>query len=155
MPTHLKPGDPAPGFSGLTGDGTRIGLEDFHGRTLILYFYPMDDTPGCTKQACSLRDRHVDLLMKGAAVVGVSAQGVESHRDFARKYGLGFPLVADPGQEIARAYGVAGSGVAGLLRGLVGASERVTFIIDGDGHIAHVIESPSLQEHGEEVLSYL
>lgn len=155
MPTHLKAGDPAPNFSGLATDGSRLGLGDFRGRKLILYFYPMDDTPGCTKQACSLRDKDAEILARGAAVVGVSAQGIESHRQFAEKYGLKFPLIADPDQEIAKAYGVAGSGVSGLVRGLIKADERVTFIIDEQGIIAQIIADPNCNDHGSEVLSYL
>lgn len=155
MPTHLKAGDPAPDFSAVSTDGTPIALADFRGRKLILYFYPMDDTPGCTKQACSLRDYNTRIAAKGAAIVGVSAQGVESHRRFTDKFGLNFPLLADTEQEIAKAYGVTGSGVSGLVRSLVKANERVTFIIDEDGKIAYVIDDPNCQEHGPEVLSYL
>jgi peroxiredoxin Q/BCP len=155
MPTHLKIGDPAPDFSALSTDGSRIALGDFRGRKLVLYFYPMDDTPGCTKQACSLRDHNAEIAARGAAIVGVSAQGVESHRHFSEKYGLNFPLLADPGQEIAKAYGVTGSGVSGLVRSLVKANERVTFVIDENGTIADIIDDPHCQEHGAEVLSYL
>lgn len=155
MPTHLKVGDPAPDFSALSTDGTRISLGDFRGRKLILYFYPMDDTPGCTKQACSLRDYNAEIAAKGAAIVGVSAQGGESHQRFTEKYRLNFPLLADPEQEIAKAYGVTGSGVAGLVRTLVRANERVTFIVDENGAIAYIIDDPNCQEHGPEVLSYL
>lgn len=155
MPTHLKLGDPAPDFSAVSTDGTRVALGDFRGRKLILYFYPMDDTPGCTKQACSLRDYNAEIAAKGAAIVGVSAQGVESHQRFTGKYKLNFPLLADPEQEIAKAYGVTGSGVAGLFRSLVKANERVTFIIDEEGRVAYVIADPNCQEHGAEVLSYL
>lgn len=155
MSTHLKPGDPAPDFAGVATDGSRLALGDFRGRKLVLYFYPMDDTPGCTRQACSLRDANAEILARGAAVVGVSAQGVESHRRFTDKYGLNFPLIADTEQDIAKAYGVTGSGVAGLVRGLVKANERVTFIVGEDGRIARIIDDPNCQEHGAEVLSLL
>lgn len=155
MPTHLKAGDPAPSFSGVSTDGSRLDLEQFRGRKVVLYFYPMDDTPGCTRQACSLRDSNAEILAKGAAIVGVSAQGQESHRHFTEKYQLNFPLIADTDQEIAKAYGVAGSGVSGLIRGLIKADERVTFIIDEKGVIEQVIADPNCQEHGAEVLSYL
>lgn len=155
MPTHLKIGDPAPEFSAIATDGSRVALGDFRGRKLILYFYPMDDTPGCTKQACSLRDHNAEIAARGAAIVGVSAQGVESHQRFTNKYKLNFSLLADPEQEIAKAYGVTGSGVTGLVRSLVKANERTTFIIDENGTIACIIDDPNCQEHGAEVLSYL
>lgn len=155
MSTHLKAGDQAPDFSAVTADGRRIGLADFRGRKLVLYFYPRDDTPHCTRQACSLRDSHAEIAARGAAVVGVSAQGEESHRRFAQKHRIDFPLLADTGLEMARAYGVAGSGMAGLVRAVFKASERVTFIIDEAGRIARIIEAPDWQEHGAEVLACL
>lgn len=155
MATHLKPGDPAPDFAGPDGDGGEIRLADFRGRKLVLYFYPMDDTPGCTKQACSLRDANADIAARGAAVVGVSAQGVDSHRRFSEKYSLNFPLLADTDLEIARAYGVAGSGLGGLLRSVVKVAERVTFLIDEEGRILKVIDDPDCPDHGEEVLALL
>lgn len=155
MATHLKAGDPAPDFSGLTTDGKRLSLADFRGKTLVLYFYPMDDTPGCTKQACSLRDANADILAGGAAILGVSGQDVASHRKFTAKYGLNFPLLADEDQAVAKAYGVAGAGVGGLFRKLLKASERVTFIIGGDGVIRQVIADPNCADHGAEVLKFL
>ena len=155
MGTHLKVGDPAPDFSGVVSDGTTISLGDFRGRKLVVYFYPMDDTPGCTKQACSLRDANAEITTRGAAILGVSAQGEESHQRFSEKFSLNFPLLADSDLAIAKAYGVAGSGVGGLLRGLLKISERVTFIIDEAGNIAHVISDPNCPDHGAEVLALL
>ncbi|NJD24227.1 MAG: peroxiredoxin [Betaproteobacteria bacterium] len=155
MGTHLKPGDPAPDFAVADGDGGELRLADFRGRKLVLYFYPMDDTPGCTKQACSLRDANADIAARGAAIVGISAQGVDSHRRFSEKYSLNFPLLADTDLEIARAYGVAGSGLGGLLRSVVKVAERVTFLIDEDGRILKVIDDPDCPDHGEEVLALL
>ena len=152
MTTHLKPGDPAPDFAAPATDGSILRLEDFRGRKLVMYFYPMDSTPGCTKQACSLRDAIADIAARGAAILGVSAQGVESHQKFTDKYRLNFPLLADTDQTVAKAYGVAGSGMSGLLRGLVKANERVTFIIDEAGKISHVIDDPNCADHGQEVL---
>ena len=155
MSTQLKAGDPAPDFSAIATDGRTLSLADFRGQKLVMYFYPMDDTPGCTKQACSLRDSNAAIKIKGAAILGVSAQGEASHQKFTEKFSLNFPLLADTDLTIAKAYGVAGSGLSGLLRGLVKVSERVTFIIDADGKIAHVISDPDCPDHGEEVLALL
>lgn len=155
MATHLKPGDPAPDFAAPGTDGGILRLADFRGRKLVLYFYPMDDTPGCTKQACSLRDSNAEIAAKGAAILGVSAQGPESHQRFTEKFSLNFPLLADTDLTVAKAYGVAGSGLGGLLRSVVGVSERVTFIIDEKGRISHVIDDPNCPDHGAEVLAAL
>ena len=150
-----KPGDPAPDFSALTTDGARVGLKDFRGKKLVLYFYPRDDTPGCTAQACSLRDHNSELKAKGAAILGVSAQDVDSHRKFTAKHELNFPLLADTDRAVARAYGAIGGGVGGALRGMLGLAERVTFIIDEKGRVAHVIDSPDTANHADQVLKLL
>jgi peroxiredoxin Q/BCP len=150
-----KAGDPAPDFSCHATDGGTISLSDFHGRKLVLYFYPMDDTPGCTAQACSLRDVNRDIAAKGAAILGVSSQNESSHRKFTAKYKLNFPLLADTDRTVAKAYGVAGSGLFGVARALTGMNERVTFIIDEQGRIAHVLDDPNCPNHGEEVLKLL
>jgi thioredoxin-dependent peroxiredoxin len=155
MATHLKSGDPAPDFSAPATDGRMLRLTDFRGRKLVLYFYPMDDTPGCTKQACSLRDANAEIAARGAAILGVSAQGSESHQRFTEKFSLNFPLLADTDLMVAKAYGVAGSGLGGLLRSVVKVSERVTFIIDEKGLISHVIDDPDCPDHGAEVLAAL
>jgi thioredoxin-dependent peroxiredoxin len=155
MATHLKSGDPAPDFSAPATDGRMLRLTDFRGRKLVLYFYPMDDTPGCTKQACSLRDANAEIAARGAAILGVSAQGSESHQRFTEKFSLNFPLLADTDLTVAKAYGVAGSGLGGLLRSVVKVSERVTFIIDEKGLISHVIDDPDCPDHGAEVLAAL
>ncbi|HLB15765.1 MAG TPA: peroxiredoxin [Burkholderiales bacterium] len=150
-----KPGDPAPDFSGLTTDGARVSLEDFRGKKLVLYFYPKDDTPGCTAQACSLRDHNAEIKAKGAAILGVSAQDVASHERFTKKHRLNFPLLADTDRSVARAYGTIGGGVGGALRGMLGLAERVTFIIDEKGRVVHVIDSPDTANHAEQVLKLL
>ncbi len=155
MATHLKAGDPAPEFSGSSTDGKLLRSTDFRGQKLVLYFYPMDDTPGCTKQACSLRDANAEIAAKGAAILGVSAQGTESHQRFTEKFSLNFPLLADTDLTVAKAYGVAGSGLSGLLRSVVKVSERVTFVIDEKGVIIHVIDDPDCADHGAEVLAVL
>ncbi|TXI72085.1 MAG: peroxiredoxin [Dechloromonas sp.] len=155
MRTHLKVGDPAPDFSATVTDGSTVALADYRGRKLVMYFYPMDDTPGCTRQACSLRDTAGEIAARGAAILGVSAQGADSHRRFTEKYALNFPLLADTGLVVAQAYGVAGSGLGGLLRQAVGVAQRVTFIIDEAGKIAAIIADPDCPDHGEEVLALL
>jgi peroxiredoxin Q/BCP len=152
----LKAGDAAPDFSGITTDGTPVSLADFRGRKLVLYFYPMDDTPGCTKQACSLRDYNSEIVAKGAAILGVSAQDQESHQRFTEKYRLNFPLLVDTDQKVAKAYGAAGSGlISGIARGMLGMNQRITYVIDEQGRIAHVIDDPDTAGHGEQVLNYL
>jgi len=149
-----RPGEPAPRFEGVTQDGERVKLEDYRGRTLLLYFYPRDDTPGCTKQACSLRDGAADLAAAGVAVLGVSTQDAASHRAFAQKYGLRFPLLADTTGEVGRAYGVlGGGGIGGWLRERLGLAARVTFVIDPAGRIARVVERPDVGHHAEEILA--
>jgi len=150
-----KPGDPAPDFSGATTEGSQVSLKDFRGQKLVLYFYPMDDTPGCTAQACSLRDHNAEIKAKGAAVLGVSTQDVASHQKFTAKHKLNFPLLADTDRAVARAYGTIGDGVGGALRGMLGLAQRVTFVIDEKGRIAHVIDAPDTANHAAQVLKLL
>jgi thioredoxin-dependent peroxiredoxin len=152
----LKPGDPAPDFEAATTDGKRVSLKDYRGKKLVMYFYPRDDTPGCTKQACSLRDHNAEIKAKGAAVLGVSTQGEESHQEFTKKYNLNFPLLADTGGAVGRAYGtLGGGGLVSKLKSAAGMADRVTFIIDENGRIAHVIAKPNVASHAEEVLALL
>ncbi len=154
--TTLKPGDPAPDFKGVTTDGKPVALADYRGRKLILYFYPRDDTPGCTKQACSLREGNAELAAKGAAVLGVSTQDERSHQAFTRKYHLNFPLLADTDGTVGRAYGtLGGSGVVDRIKTAVGMAKRVTFVIDERGRVAHVIDKPDVANHAAEVLALL
>ena len=156
MATPLKPGDPAPDFSGNTTDGKKVSLKDYRGKKLVMYFYPMDDTPGCTKQACSLRDHNAEIAAKGAAVLGVSTQGEESHQNFTTKYKLNFPLLADTDGAVGRAYGtIGGPGLISKLKSAAGMADRVTFVIDGKGTITHVIDRPDVANHAEEVLALL
>jgi peroxiredoxin Q/BCP len=156
MATTLKPGDPAPHFDAVTTDGKRVRLDDFRGRKLVLYFYPKDDTPGCTRQACSLRDHASQLAAKGVAVLGVSTQDLESHRAFTGKYHLNFPLLADSDGKVGRAYGtLGGEGIVAKLKTALGMADRVTFVIDPEGRIAHVIAKPDVSRHAEEILALL
>ena len=152
----LKPGDPAPDFEAATTDGKCVALKDYRGKKLVMYFYPMDDTPGCTKQACSLRDHNKEIKAKGAEILGVSTQGEESHQKFTKKYNLNFPLLADTDGAVGRAYGtLGGGGLVSKLKSAAGMADRVTFIIDENGRIAHVIAKPNVANHAEEVLALL
>ncbi len=148
-----QPGQPAPDFEGATQTGETIRLSDYRGQKVALYFYPKDDTPGCTKQACNLRDNHQALLDAGIAVLGVSADDEASHERFAEKYALPFPLVADPDRAILERYGVWGE------RTLYGRKflgiKRTTFLIDEDGTIRHVFKRPKVDAHTEEILQRL
>jgi peroxiredoxin Q/BCP len=151
-----SPGDLAPDFEGITTDGTRVSLASYRGRKLVLYFYPRDDTPHCTQQACSLRDHTAEIAQRGAVVLGVSTQGERSHQAFTSKYRLDFPLLADTGGSVARAYGVmGGAGLVSKLKAALGLADRVTFVIDEQGRIAHVIAKPDVARHADEVLALL
>ncbi|MEM0961743.1 MAG: thioredoxin-dependent thiol peroxidase [Bacteroidota bacterium] len=150
MPT---PGSPAPDFSGTDQNGDSIQLSDFAGRPLALYFYPKDDTPGCTKQACNLRDGTGELAAAGVAVVGVSADSKESHERFAEKHSLPFSLLPDPDHEILNAYGVWGER-SFYGKKIVGI-KRTTFLIGADGHILHVFKRPKTDNHTAEILAKL
>ena len=152
----LNPGDPAPDFTGKLTDGTTVSLKDYRGKKLIMYFYPMDDTPGCIAQACSLRDANKDIARKGAAILGVSTQDSASHQKFTDKYKLNFPLLADTDRAVGKAYGtIGGGGLLSAAKAIVGMADRVTFVIDENGRIAHVIDSPNTRNHAEEVLALL
>ncbi len=137
--SKLKAGDTAPDFNATTTDGSKVSLKDFRGKKLILYFYPKDDTPGCTAQACSLRDANTEIRKKGAAVLGVSTQDELSHQRFAAKYNLNFPLIADTDGKIADAYGVRAPNKQ--------IARRVSFLIGRDGKIAHITDSPNADVH--------
>ncbi len=154
MATPLRAGDPAPEFEGTTTDGAHVALKDYRGRKLVLYFYPMDDTPGCTKQACSLRDGNAELAARGVAILGVSTQGETSHQAFTKKYNLNFPLLADTDGAVGRAYGtLGGDGLISKIKSAVGMADRVTFVIDEKGRIAHVIDKPNVANHARELLA--
>lgn len=146
----LKPGDKAPDFTAATQDGSRISLSQFRGKPVVLYFYPRDDTPGCTKEACSFRDGFAAFEKKGAVVLGVSADPVKSHAKFATKYKLPFPLIADEDQQIVQAYGVWGE-KRFMGRKYMGI-HRVTFLIDEEGKIRHIWPEVKPEEHATEVL---
>lgn len=131
--TTVHEGDPAPDFTLPDQDGTPTTLSELRGSWVVLYFYPADDTPGCTAESCSFRDSHEDFVDAGARVVGISGQGVASHKKFAEKHRLPFTLVADEGEGVRTRYGV--SKTLGLFPG------RVTFVIDPDGIVRKVFSS--------------
>jgi len=146
MEINVKVGDTAPNFYGLTSDGSK--LTDFRGRkNVVLYFYPKDDTPGCTKEACSFRDNLKAIREMGSEIVGISVDDVASHKKFAEKYHLPFPLVSDPDKKIATAYGV--------LRDPPTMTNRVTFIIDKNGKITNIFPKVDVTQHTEEVVAAL
>jgi peroxiredoxin Q/BCP len=152
----LKPGDPAPDFTGKLTGGSTVSLKDFRGKKLIMYFYPMDDTPACTAQACSLRDANKEIAKKGAEILGVSTQGSASRQRFTDKYKLNFPLLADTDKSVGKAYGaIGGGGLLSAAKAIVGMADRVTFIIDEKGKIAHVIDSVDTRNLAKEVLAQL
>jgi peroxiredoxin Q/BCP len=142
-------GDQAPEFALPDQDGRTRSLAEFRGKWLALYFYPRDDTPGCTRQACAFRDDWQKLVALGAAVVGVSVNDVESHLDFAKEYRLPFPLLADAGGAVAARYG----SIRNL--GLVKFARRNTFLIDPQGRVAKVYLSVNASGNSQEVLEDL
>lgn len=149
--THLRVGDKAPYFEGIDQKGNTISSYSMAGKTIVLYFYPKDDTPGCTAEACSLRDEHYFLGSNNYAVVGVSADTIESHVKFAEKYNLPFPLIADTNMNIIHAYDVWGpKQLAGrIYDGIV----RTTFIVGADGIIKHIIKDVDTKEHAKQILA--
>jgi thioredoxin-dependent peroxiredoxin len=146
---QLKEGSKAPLFEGIDQNGKTVKLTDFTGKKVILYFYPKDNTPGCTAEACNLRDNYDSLLNKGFAVIGVSPDNEKSHKGFAGKYLLPFPLIADSSKKILNDYGVwgekkmYGKSYMGVL--------RTTFIIDEKGIIEKIIEKVDTAGHTEQI----
>jgi peroxiredoxin Q/BCP len=149
----LKEGDQAPAFDVETSGGGRLSLADFQGQNVILYFYPKDDTPGCTKEACAFRDGFADFKKRGAVILGVSTDPVKSHDKFVKKFELPFPLLADTDKKIVDAYGVWGEKVF-MGRRYMG-THRVTFLIGPDGRIKKIWPLVKPDEHAAEVLAAL
>ncbi len=147
--THLKIGDKAPSFNGLNQDGESISLDDYKGKKLILFFYPKDDTPGCTKEACNLRDNFRYFKKIGFSILGVSPDNVKKHRKFTDKYEFQYPLLADVEKETINAYGVWGPKKF-MGREIVGV-HRTTFLIDEEGKISHIIKKVKTKEHSNQI----
>lgn len=149
----LQAGDKAPFFEGLNQDEKKISLNDYKGKKVILYFYPRDNTPGCTKEACNFNDNLADLTDKGFVVIGVSPDSIASHQKFRAKYDLNFELISDPEKEILNAYGAFGEK---KLYGKVSMGVlRSTFIIDEEGVLIAVIKAVKTKEATEQVLKKL
>jgi peroxiredoxin Q/BCP len=147
----LEAGLKAPAFSGKDQDGKKVSLADFKGKKLVVFFYPEDDTPTCTEQACNLRDNYALLRKNGFEVVGISPDDVDKHAKYQKKFDLPFTLVADPDKKIIEKFGVWGEKnmygrkYMGLL--------RTTFVIDEKGVIVHVFRKPRVRQHAEEIIN--
>jgi peroxiredoxin Q/BCP len=146
----LQVGNQAPDFIGSDQDGKDVSLKDFSGKKLALYFYPKDQTPGCTVQACNLRDNYTTLLKNGIHVVGVSADSEASHQKFITKHDLPFPLIADVSKKIIEDYGIWGP--KKFMGKEYDGIHRTTFVIDEKGLIVGIIEKPKTKAHAEEIL---
>lgn len=147
----LQTGDQAPDILARDQSGSEVKLSDFRGKKVILYFYPKDDTPGCTAQACNLRDNYEALLAKGYVVLGVSVDDEKSHQKFIKKFDLPFPLLADTDHAIVEAYGV------WVEKNMYGrtymGTARTTFVIDENGVISEIIQKVDTKNHTDQILS--
>lgn len=151
--TKLKVGDHAPDFQGITQSGKRVSLKEFRGKKLVLYFYPKDNTPGCTAEACSLRDNYQDIRQKGIEILGVSPDSGASHEKFIEKYVLPFDLIPDIEKKIIRDYGAWG------MKKLYGKEYegliRTTFLIGEAGKIEHIFTKVDTKNHAQQILAVL
>jgi peroxiredoxin Q/BCP len=143
----VEEGKPAPDFELESDSGETVKLSDLRGQPVVLYFYPKDDTPGCTRQACGIRDVYAEFERAGAAVFGISADTQASHERFKSKYALPFTLLADPEHKLGEPYGVAQEGK--------NSYERSTFVIDADGNVSRVLRRVNPDSHADEVLAAL
>jgi peroxiredoxin Q/BCP len=149
----VEKGSKAPDFTLPADDGSQVSLKDFRGKKVLIYFYPKDDTPGCTTQACDLRDRMPDLKAEDAVVLGISPDSVKSHQKFKQKYGLNFPLLADESHEVAEKYGAWGEkNLYGIkTTGII----RSSFLIDEQGRIAEEWRKVKAKEHADWLMEKL
>jgi peroxiredoxin Q/BCP len=153
MSTTLKAGDKAPAFTAQDQQGNTVKLSNYKGKKVVLYFYPKDDTPGCTKEACNFRDNYSLLKKKGIEVIGISTDSVKSHGKFVEKYELPFNLVADEEKQIVEAYGVWGE--KKFMGKTYMGTNRVTFIINENGIIEHIITKVDNTNSTEQILELL
>lgn len=151
--TQLELGDKVPHFSGLNQHNEELALKDFEGKKLILFFYPKDNTPGCTAEACDLQDNFEFWKNKGYAIVGISPDTVQSHAKFAEKFGFEFDLIADPEKEILKTYGVYGPKKL-YGRETIGVY-RTTFVIDEEGKITRIFKRVKTKEHTAQIVKSL
>ncbi len=153
MAEWIEPGKKAPAFTLKADDGSKVRLSDFKGSPVVLYFYPKDDTPGCTKEACSFRDRKAELEAMGVVVLGVSPDAEERHAKFRDKYDLNFRLLADTDHQVAEKYG------AWREKNMYGKKstgiQRSTYLIDADGKVAKVWQRVKVDGHDDQVLAAL
>jgi peroxiredoxin Q/BCP len=150
---NLKEGDIAPDFELKDYNGVSLSLSSLRGKYVVLYFYPKDDTPGCTIEAKSFRDSYQEFLSLGVAVVGISVDDQSSHKRFCEKYALPFPLLSDENHEVVKAYGVWGS--KSLYGKIFEGTNRITFVIDPDGKISKIWKKVNVNGHTNEVLDYV
>jgi thioredoxin-dependent peroxiredoxin len=153
MPNELKVGSKAPAFNLKSTDSQTVKLSDFKGQKVVLYFYPKDDTPGCTKEACSFRDNYAELQKRGVVVLGVSADDQKAHQKFTAKYGLPFTLLSDPEHTMLEKYN------AWVEKSMYGRTymgiARITYIINEDGKIAHIFSKVKPETHSQDVLAVI
>ncbi len=149
----LREGDRAPGFTANTSGGGRLSLSDYRGKNVVLYFYPRDNTPGCTKEACAFRDEFAAFKKRGAVVLGVSTDSAKSHDKFVEKFKLPFTLVSDEDKKIVQAYGAWGQ--KSFLGRKYQGTHRVTFLIGPDGRIKRIWPAVKPEAHAKEVLAAL
>jgi len=149
----LEVGEKAPMFEGVNQNNEKISSDDYSGSKWVIYFYPKDNTPGCTAQACSLRDGYDALRNKGIKVLGVSADGVNSHDKFATKYDLPFALLADENKSVINKFGVWGP--KKFMGREYEGIHRVSFLVDENGIITHVVQKPKTKDHANEILGLL
>lgn len=147
----LKAGDPAPGFQSSDQDGNTVSLSDFLGSKLVLFFYPKDNTPGCTAEACNLRDNYEELKKEGFRLLGVSADSSKKHQNFIAKYDLPFPLLADEEKQVIKAYGVWGK--KKFMGREFDGIHRTTFVIDEKGIIERIIAKVKTKDHAAQIRS--
>jgi thioredoxin-dependent peroxiredoxin len=150
---ELKVGDKAPAFSLKNTEGKTVKLSDYKGKKVVLYFYPKDDTPGCTKEACGFRDDFAQLKKRGVEVIGVSGDDQNSHQKFTEKYSLPFTLLSDPDHEMMEEYGAWGE------KNMYGKKSmgvlRITYVIDEEGKIAHMFKKVKTDTHSQDVLKVI
>lgn len=151
--THLQEGDAAPNFTGTLSTGETVSLADYAGKKLVLYFYPKDNTPGCTAEACSLRDGYAELRNLGYEILGVSPDPVAKHQKFIDKYELPFELIADEDHSVMNAYGVWGP--KKFMGRTYDGVHRITFVINEQGAIAKVINKVKTKDHAAQILDVM
>jgi len=147
---HLKVGDKAPGFTSVDQNGAEVKLEDFKGKRVVIYFYPKDNTPGCTAQACNIRDNYGAIQDAGISILGVSADSEKKHQNFIEKFDLPFPLLADTEKELINLYGVWGE--KKFMGKVYDGIHRTTFLLDESHTIVGIIEKPKTKDHTREIL---